>query len=149
MRRRVPGFHRNEDLEKDGRRRIRDGGDGEDGADRLSDLDDLLPRVFGDHAHRLLVLDIEVDEPGGDDILDDLVLPPAQFRLFAGELGQPDTVGKSRLKNRFDDPVRLLLPEAPERYRGGDGLVHDPLDVEPVRREFIFHGGSPSGIQSS
>ena len=87
---RIARLQGDQDLEQRRRGGIGDGGDGEDRAHGLGDLHDFVFDILGDHAHGAQVLDILLDQLGGDGVLDDLVLPAAQAGLGGGHLRQLD-----------------------------------------------------------
>ena len=73
--------------------------------------------VLVDHADRGLVLEVVVEELGGDVVLDHLVLEHAEAGLLHRQLGQLDGVLEAGHRHRPHDPVNGLLVQAPERPR--------------------------------
>ena len=64
-----------------------------------------------DDADRPLVLEVVVEELGGDVVLDDLVLEHAEAGLLHRELGEVDRVLEAGDDHRPDDAVDRLLVE--------------------------------------
>ncbi len=121
----IAGLQGDQDLEDGCRRWIRDGDDGQDRSDRLSNLCDAANRVVRNDSHRLLIFDVVVDKLTRHGVLDHLVLPAAKTGLFTGELGQAHAIAKGRFVDRLDDAVGLVLRELTEH--GGRRL--GPLEV--------------------
>jgi len=61
----------------------------------VADLGNPAPRVFGDQSHGLLAFDIFIDKLGGDDILNNFVLPDSDSRFLVGQLGQANALRHS------------------------------------------------------
>ena len=80
--------------------------------------------VLVDHADGALVLQVVVEELGGDVVLDHLVLEHAEAGLLERELGELDGGLEPGDDHRADDPVDLrLVGDRAERRGGGLGAL--------------------------
>ena len=145
-------FARDDRLEQRGRGRVGDRQQRQHHADRLGDVLDAALGVLVDHADRLLVLQVVVEELGGDVVLDHLVLEHAEVGLLHRQLGELDGVLEPGDDHRPDDPVDRLLVELAQRRRGLARALDEavqpcgPLDVRRGGRIFDCrgHGVPPS-----
>lgn len=84
-----------------------------------------------DDADRLEVLDILVDEQCPDDVLDHLVLPASDPRLFGRHLCERDAAVVARLEDGAHDAVYMLLIQLAEDGRSLPGLAHQRVHLVP------------------
>jgi len=125
----VAGLGRDDGLEQHGGGGVGDGGDGEDDADGLGHVVDAPVGVGVDHADAGLVLQVVVEELGGDVVLDDLVLEDAEPGLLDGELGEVDGGPEAGHDHGPHDGVDLLLVEVPQGAGGLSGPVDHPVEL--------------------
>ena len=114
----VPCLRADDRLEQRGRRGVGDRQERQDDPDRLSDVFEGMLRVLVDHADRLLVLQVVVEELGGDVVLDHLVLehtevrsppspaPPARRRARAPRPSSPRRSGRPPPDRAHAAPAR-------------------------------------------
>ena len=148
---RVARLRGDDRLEQRRRRRVGDREEREHDADRLGDDLQSALGVLLDHPDRALVLEVVVEELGGDVVLDDLVLEHAEAGLLHGELRELDRRPQAGDGHRPDDAVDRLLVEAPEGVGGGAGAVD--VRVEPLvgdrrdgrRRAHVVERAEPDG----
>ena len=128
---RVPGLRRTDRLEQHRRRRIGDRRDRHDHPDRLGDELQAVLLVGVDHADSLLVLEVVVEELGGDEVLDHLVLEDPEAGLTDRQHGQFGCRAETCPDHRIDDPVHRRLVESAERLGGESGPLHLRVDDLP------------------
>ncbi len=126
---RVAGLGSDDRLEQGGRGRVGDRDQGQHDADRLGDVLDAPLVVLLDHADRLLVLEVVVEELGGDEVLDDLVLEHPEVGLLHRQRGQLEGVLETGHDHGPDDPVDGLLIEFAEGLRGGFRPLDEIVDA--------------------
>ena len=121
----------------------RDRQERQDDPDRLGDVFEGTLAVLVDHADRLLVLQVVVEELGGDVVLEHLVLEHPEPGLLHRQLGELDGVLEPRDRHRPHDRRRLpgRARAAREALRALDVAVQPcgPLGVRRGGR--IIRGG--------
>ena len=107
---RVAGLGRDDRLEQRGRGRVRDRQQRQHDADRLGDVLDRALGVLLDHADRALVLEVVVEELGGDVVLD-RPCPRARRSRSPRSASSARSIAASSpaIDHRAHDPVDVLL----------------------------------------
>src|SRR5664280_1282735 len=150
---RVAGLGRDDGLEQHCRGRVGDRCDGHHDTDRLGDVVDVGLFVVVDDADGLLVLEVVVEELGGQVVLDDLVLEDPEAGLFHRHPGEIDGDVQPGDHHGQDDVVDGLLVELAERGRRRLSPVHDGVqlgDLGLVESERgVGHGLRHIGVLSS
>ena len=90
-------------------------------------------RVLIDHPDRGLVLQVVVEELGGDVVLDHLVLEHPETGLLHRQLGELEGALQSGHHHRPDDLVDLPLVEPAEAVRRRRGAEHEPVEAVGLR----------------
>ena len=122
---RVAGLGGHDRLEQHRRGGVGDRGERQHHTDGLGDVDDVVLDILVDHADRLLVAQVVVEELGGHVVLDDLVLEDPEAGLLDRQAGQFPGGAHPGADHRLDDPVHLLLVELAELARRlGRGVDH-------------------------
>ena len=148
---RVARLGRDDRLEQRRRGRVGDGQQPEHDADRLGHLLDVALGVLADDADRALVLEVVVEELGGDVVLEDLVLEDPEPGLLHGELGEVDGVLEAGDDHRPHDRVDGLLVQAAEGAGGGAGALDVAVQAlgEDGLDDRCFDGGGHQAYSSS
>ena len=128
---RVARLGRDDRLEQHGRGRVGDRGEREHDADRLGDVGDRPRGVLLDHADGALVLEVVVQELGGDVVLDHLVLEHAEAGVLHRQARELDRVLEAGDHERVDDPVDASLVVDGAEATGGKRRALD-VAVEPL-----------------
>ena len=122
---RIAGLGGDDRLEQHRRGGVGDRGERQHHTDGLGHVDDVVLDVLVDHADRLLVAQVVVQEFGGHVVLDDLVLEDPEAGLLDRQRGQFPSGAHPGADHRLDDPVHLLLVELAElACRIGRGIDH-------------------------
>src|SRR5450755_4281819 len=106
-----------ERLEQRGRGRVGDRQQAQDDADRLGHVLDVALDVLVDHPDRALVLEVVVQELGGDVVLDHLVLEHPEAGLLHRQVGELDGALEPGHDHRPHNPIDRFLVEVAEGPR--------------------------------